>query len=83
MPGLPGVSVISDELARAYGVNIDFQSPFGTQEWHTDLTHEPQPPGYTHLHLDAGPEVGGDTYVSGKVGKHGRVLGSALDAGHC
>ncbi|KAL1407826.1 hypothetical protein Q8F55_007261 [Vanrija albida] len=62
VPGLPGVTVISDELARTYGVNIDFQSPFGTQEWHTDLTHEPQPPGYTHLHLDAGPEVGGDTY---------------------
>ncbi|WVQ85562.1 hypothetical protein IAT38_007728 [Cryptococcus sp. DSM 104549] len=61
VPGLPGVSIITDELARTNGRNPDYKSPFDTQKWHTDLTHEPQPPGVTHLHLDHLPGVGGDT----------------------
>jgi alpha-ketoglutarate-dependent taurine dioxygenase len=28
---------------------------------HTDLVHLAFPPGYTHLHQDTVPEVGGDT----------------------
>jgi len=35
-----------------------------TQDWHADLTHELQPPGVTHLHIDALPSVGGDTLWS-------------------
>ncbi|ORY52708.1 alpha-ketoglutarate-dependent taurine dioxygenase [Leucosporidium creatinivorum] len=60
VPGLPGVSIIWDRLT---GTNDNgFRNPFGTQDWHTDLTHEKQPPGITHLHNDTIPEVGGDTY---------------------
>ncbi|GME84755.1 unnamed protein product [Ambrosiozyma monospora] len=33
----------------------------GNQVWHSDLCHEHQTAGYTHLHLDAIPSVGGDT----------------------
>ncbi|WWC67378.1 uncharacterized protein I206_101286 [Kwoniella pini CBS 10737] len=37
--------------------------PYGGGQfgWHTDLVHEAYPPGYTHLHQDTVPEVGGDT----------------------
>ncbi|KAI5475974.1 hypothetical protein MNV49_000533 [Pseudohyphozyma bogoriensis] len=42
-----------------------FRIPYGASAnsfgWHTDLVHEAFPPGYTHLHQDAVPEVGGDT----------------------
>ncbi|OCF34067.1 sulfonate dioxygenase [Kwoniella heveanensis BCC8398] len=61
VPGLPGVTIITDEIAKVNGLEVDYKSPFGTQKWHTDLTHEPQPPGVTHLHLDHVPGVGGDT----------------------
>ncbi|BGP41017.1 hypothetical protein JCM10449v2_004986 [Rhodotorula kratochvilovae] len=61
VPGLPGVSIIWDELSPEKP-NYGFRSPFATQDWHTDLTHEKQPPGITHLHLDESPELGGDTY---------------------
>ncbi|GAA5922869.1 hypothetical protein JCM1841_003767 [Sporobolomyces salmonicolor] len=72
VPGLPGVSIIWDELA-AEKKTFGFRNPYGTQDWHTDLTyvalvlpipaaHEKQPPGITHLHNDTVPEVGGDTY---------------------
>ncbi|GAA6007160.1 hypothetical protein JCM10207_001528 [Rhodosporidiobolus poonsookiae] len=61
VPGLPGVSIIWQELAPPTE-KFSFRNPFGTQDWHTDLTHEHQPPGYTHLHNDTIPKVGGDTY---------------------
>ncbi|KAL7419274.1 hypothetical protein Q5752_006111 [Cryptotrichosporon argae] len=35
--------------------------PNGAFGWHTDLVHEHFPPGYTHLHQDTVPAVGGDT----------------------
>ncbi|KAK4704135.1 sulfonate dioxygenase, partial [Phenoliferia sp. Uapishka_3] len=61
VPGLPGVSIIWPALAGAEA-DYGFRNPFSTQDWHTDLTHEKQPPGITHLHNDTIPEVGGDTY---------------------
>ncbi|WVR05905.1 hypothetical protein IAU60_002931 [Kwoniella sp. DSM 27419] len=61
VPSLPGVTIITDEIAKTNGLEVDYKSPFGTQKWHTDLTHEPQPPGVTHLHLDHIPGIGGDT----------------------
>jgi len=36
----------------------------GTQHWHTDLAHERQPAGITHLHNDTVPTIGGDTLWS-------------------
>ncbi|BGP17162.1 hypothetical protein JCM10213v2_005178 [Rhodosporidiobolus nylandii] len=63
VPGLPGVSIIWDELdPQKEAGHLGFRNAFATQDWHTDLTHEKQPPGITHLHNDTVPEVGGDTY---------------------
>lgn len=38
-----------------------FRNPGGASRWHTDLVHERQPAGITHLHNDTVPSVGGDT----------------------
>ncbi|BGP19098.1 hypothetical protein JCM10213_006636 [Rhodosporidiobolus nylandii] len=62
VPGVPGVSIIWKELAGDAAKDFGFRNPLGTQDWHTDLTHEKQPPGITHLHNDTIPKVGGDTY---------------------
>ncbi|GAA5864197.1 hypothetical protein JCM8547_001289 [Rhodosporidiobolus lusitaniae] len=62
VPGNPGVSIIWQELAGDQASQFGFRNPFGTQDWHTDLTHEKQPPGITHLHNDTIPSTGGDTY---------------------
>ncbi|GAA5916080.1 hypothetical protein JCM8208_006352, partial [Rhodotorula glutinis] len=61
VPGLPGVSIIWPDLAGDVS-QFGFRNPYGTNDWHTDLTHERQPPGITHLHLDELPDLGGDTY---------------------
>lgn len=39
----------------------NFRNPGGASKWHTDLVHERQPSGITHLHNDAVPPIGGDT----------------------
>jgi hypothetical protein len=39
----------------------NFRKPGGSSQWHTDLVHERQPAGITHLHNDTVPTVGGDT----------------------
>lgn len=39
----------------------NFRNPGGASRWHTDLVHELQPAGITHLHNDTVPPVGGDT----------------------
>ena len=39
----------------------NFRNPGGASRWHTDLVHERQPAGITHLHNDIVPPVGGDT----------------------
>jgi alpha-ketoglutarate-dependent taurine dioxygenase len=62
VPGLPGTTVIWNELARKNGLNVSFKNAkAGTGTWHSDLPHELQPPGVTHLHNDAIPSLGGDT----------------------
>ncbi|QPG74284.1 hypothetical protein FOA43_001609 [Brettanomyces nanus] len=73
VPGLPGETVIWNDYLQKRGMNINFKNcnygnfdivrygSVGNQVWHTDLVHERQPAGITHLHLDAIPEVGGDT----------------------
>lgn len=62
VPGLPGTTVIWNELARKNGLNVSWKnSKAGTGTWHSDLPHELQPPGVTHLHNDAIPSLGGDT----------------------
>ncbi|KAH8174154.1 taurine catabolism dioxygenase tauD, tfdA family protein [Sarocladium implicatum] len=60
VPGVPGVTVIWPDLqATEYPAN--FRRPGGASRWHTDLVHEHQPAGITHLHNDTVPPVGGDT----------------------
>lgn len=64
---LNGISTIwQDYLIKAFGLPVSFKRAqyYGNSRWHTDLVHEFQPAGITHLHLDSIPEVGGDTLWS-------------------
>jgi len=72
VPGVPGVTLIwadareyvgdaSTRKKQANARNFRLAYPSGSFGWHTDLVHEPYPPGVTHLHQDSVPEVGGDT----------------------
>ena len=60
MPGVPGVTVIWPAL-QATENKPSFRKPGGASRWHTDLVHEKQPAGVTHLHNDTVPPIGGDT----------------------
>ncbi|GMM48744.1 hypothetical protein DAPK24_053420 [Pichia kluyveri] len=74
--GLPGATVIWVDYGLSKGLDLNFNNAnfanwdsvrylgYGNQGWHTDLVHERQPAGYTHLHLDSIPGVGGDTIWS-------------------
>ncbi|GEQ68692.1 hypothetical protein JCM33374_g2360 [Metschnikowia sp. JCM 33374] len=60
---LAGITVIWPDYARArHGLPLTFKdNSKGTATWHSDLSHEFQPAGITHLHNDTVPDVGGDT----------------------
>ncbi|KAH6695776.1 alpha-ketoglutarate-dependent sulfonate dioxygenase [Plectosphaerella plurivora] len=60
VPGVPGTTVIWPDL-QATEVPASFRRPGGASRWHTDLVHELQPAGITHLHNDTVPPTGGDT----------------------
>ncbi|KAI5370866.1 putative TauD/TfdA-like domain, taurine dioxygenase TauD-like superfamily [Septoria linicola] len=60
VPGVPGVTVIWPALQATEKV-ANFRNPGGASRWHTDLVHERQPAGITHLHNDTVPSIGGDT----------------------
>lgn len=57
---MEGVTVIWPAL-QATEYPASFRKPGGASRWHTDLVHLAQPAGYTHLHNDTVPPVGGDT----------------------
>ncbi|ODN81856.1 hypothetical protein L202_02213 [Cryptococcus amylolentus CBS 6039] len=64
VPGLDsGVSLIWEKAFKNFAAGRSHRVPYGGGQfgWHTDLVHLPFPPGYTHLHQDTVPEVGGDT----------------------
>lgn len=46
---------------QATEIPASFRRPGGASRWHTDLVHERQPAGVTHLHNDTVPSIGGDT----------------------
>ena len=46
---------------QATEVKPSFRKPGGASRWHSDLVHEKQPAGVTHLHNDTVPPIGGDT----------------------
>lgn len=85
VPGLPGISVIWNDYKIKKGMELNFNNhnlgnwsitnypALGNQIWHTDLVHENQPAGYTHLHLDAIPETGGDTIWSSGYGAYDKL----------
>lgn len=60
---LAGISVIWQDYSKEFfGLPLTFKNSIaGNSQWHTDLVHEFQPAGITHLHNDTIPEVGGDT----------------------
>lgn len=60
MPGIPGVTVLWPAL-QAVERQPNFRKTGGASTWHSDLVHESQPAGITHLHNDTIPSVGGDT----------------------
>ena len=85
VPGLPGTSVIWVDYQTKKGMELNFANSnlsnwdstkylnVGNQGWHTDLVHERQPAGYTHLHLDAIPSVGGDTLWASGYGAYDKL----------
>lgn len=60
VPGELGLTVIWPDL-QATERKASFRNPGGASRWHTDLVHELQPAGITHLHNDEVPPTGGDT----------------------
>lgn len=76
VPAYRGITVIWPELARSKGgIDFNFKNASNnlTANWHTDLTHELQPPGITHLHNDAIPNVGGDTVWASGYGAYDKL----------
>lgn len=54
------MTVIWPDL-QATELPASFRRPGGASRWHSDLVHELQPAGITHLHNDTVPPTGGDT----------------------
>ncbi|QPG74289.1 hypothetical protein FOA43_001614 [Brettanomyces nanus] len=85
VPGLPGITVIWNDYLQTKGMNINFKNcnngnfdivrygSVGNQTWHTDLVHERQPAGITHLHLDTVPDTGGDTLWASGYGAYDKL----------
>jgi alpha-ketoglutarate-dependent taurine dioxygenase len=64
IPGLPGTTVVWAKFNKRNQETIYSKGVF--TGLHTDLVHEVNPAGITHLHIDSIPPAGGDTvWVSG------------------
>ncbi|EGR44816.1 uncharacterized protein TRIREDRAFT_69529 [Trichoderma reesei QM6a] len=72
VPGVAGVTVIWPDL-QATERPANFRNPGGASRWHTDLVHEHQPAGITHLHNDTVPPVGGDTLWASGYGAYEKL----------
>lgn len=72
VPGVAGVTVIWPDL-QATERPANFRNPGGSSVWHTDLVHEAQPAGITHLHNDTVPPVGGDTLWASGYGAYEKL----------
>lgn len=72
VPGVAGVTVIWPDL-QATERPASFRKPGGASRWHTDLVHEKQPAGITHLHNDTVPSVGGDTLWASGYGAYEKL----------
>ncbi|RCK58127.1 putative alpha-ketoglutarate-dependent sulfonate dioxygenase [Candida viswanathii] len=74
-PEFDGVTVIWQEHQRKrWGLPLTFKnSKLGNSQWHSDLVHEFQTAGITHLHLDAIPGIGGETLWSSTYGAYDKL----------
>ncbi|KAK4465687.1 alpha-ketoglutarate-dependent taurine dioxygenase [Cladorrhinum samala] len=72
VPGVPGVTVIWPDLFQQ-DIPAGFRNPGGASRWHSDLVHERQPAGITHLHNDTVPPVGGDTLWASGYGAYEKL----------
>lgn len=72
---LDGITTIwQDYVIANFGLDLSFKRSIGgNSQWHTDLVHEKQPAGITHLHLDAIPNVGGDTLWASGYGAYDKL----------
>lgn len=67
-----GITVIWKKYFSEYlNVKADFKTP--GNDWHTDLVHEFQPSGISHLHVDTIPKIGGDTAWSSGYGAYDKL----------
>ncbi|AOW04398.1 hypothetical protein LXG23DRAFT_55687 [Yarrowia lipolytica] len=73
VPGYPGITVLWPDHQILEGRKANFKQPGGASGWHTDLVHEAQPAGLTHLHNDQIPSVGGDTAWSSGYGAYDKL----------
>jgi alpha-ketoglutarate-dependent taurine dioxygenase len=73
VPGVLGVTVIWPDLQAADRGGASFRRPGGASSWHSDLVHERQPAGITHLHNDTVPPVGGDTLWASGYGAYEKL----------
>lgn len=58
---------------QATEIKPSFRKPGGASRWHTDLVHEKQPAGVTHLHNDTVPHIGGDTLWASGYGAYEKL----------
>ncbi|EDK44623.1 hypothetical protein PVL30_003646 [Lodderomyces elongisporus] len=74
-PDYDGITVIwQDYQNQRNGIGLSFQnSKKGNSTWHSDLVHEFQTAGITHLHIDSIPDVGGDTIWSSTYGAYDKL----------
>ncbi|RCK57825.1 Alpha-ketoglutarate-dependent sulfonate dioxygenase [Candida viswanathii] len=71
-PEFDGLTVMWHEYARGRAAaKTLFKSK--TSSFHSDLSHEHQTPGITHLHLDAIPDIGADTLWSSTYGAYDKL----------
>lgn len=72
---LKGVTTIWQEYQKERaGYPLSFKnSKIGNSQWHSDLVHEHQTAGITHLHLDAIPPFGGETIWSSTYGAYDKL----------
>ncbi|CAI5758258.1 unnamed protein product [Candida verbasci] len=70
-----GISIIwQDYQSERWGIGLSFKnSKKGNSQWHSDLVHEFQTAGITHLHLDSIPNIGGETTWASTYGAYDKL----------
>lgn len=86
VPGHPGITSIWVDYKRHKGMKLTYENnnwaafdskygnAGGNTVWHSDLVHETNAAGITHLHNDTIPETGGDTLWASGYGAYDKLL---------